>query len=137
MVLFDALIEPFYCSLYFFFLLNTVIKNLLNTVKMDVDDIHGVAWQGVHSGCLAGGYLAVIYGIFGLSVRGEDGTLCVNPVRTLFDGVTAHFLYKGTKITLSIKNNELTVKKKGTDAISVITPDGQERILKNTLVYKM
>jgi trehalose/maltose hydrolase-like predicted phosphorylase len=44
-------------------------KNLLNTVKMDVDDIHGVAWQGVHAGCLAGGYLAVIYGIFGFQLK--------------------------------------------------------------------
>ncbi len=111
-------------------------KNLLDTVKMDVDDIHGVAWQGVHSGCLAGGYLAVIYGIFGLSVK-ENGTLCFNPVRTLFEGVTAHFVYKGTKITLSMKNGELTLKKKGTGNIKVQMPDGKESSLKNTLVYKM
>jgi alpha,alpha-trehalose phosphorylase len=111
-------------------------KYLLNTVKMDVDDIHGVAWQGVHSGCLAGGYLAVIYGIFGLSVK-EGGTLCLNPVRTLFDGVTAHFVYKGTKITLSMKNGELTLKKKGAGNIKVQMPNGKERTLKNTIVYPM
>lgn len=111
-------------------------KNLLNTVKMDVDDIHGVAWQGVHSGCLAGGYLAVIYGIFGLSVQ-EESVLCLNPVRTLFDGVTAHFFYKGTKITLRMKNGELTVKKKGAGNIKVKMPGGEEKVLKNTLSYKM
>lgn len=111
-------------------------KNLLNTVKMDVDDIHGVAWQGVHSGCLAGGYLAVIYGIFGLSVR-EDGTICLNPVRTLFDGVTAHFAYKGAKITLRMKNGELTVTKKGAGNVKVQMPDGNEQLLKGSLVYKM
>lgn len=111
-------------------------KYLLNTVKMDVDDIHGVAWQGVHSGCLAGGYLAVIYGIFGLSVK-EGGTLCLNPVRTLFDGVTAHFVYKGTKITLCMKNGELTLKKKGAGNIKVQMPNGKERTLKNTIVYPM
>ena len=111
-------------------------KNLLNTVKMDVDDIHGVAWQGVHSGCLAGGYLAVIYGIFGLSVKEED-TLCLNPVRTLFDGVTAHLVYKGAKLTLSIKKGELTVKKSGGGRINILTPDGEKRVLKNTLVYTM
>ncbi len=110
-------------------------KNLLNTVKMDVDDIHGVAWQGVHSGCLAGGYLSVIYGIFGLSV--QDGVLCLNPVRTLFDGVTAHFFYKGTKITLSMMNGELTVKKKGSGNIKVRISGGDETVLKNTLSYKM
>jgi len=111
-------------------------KYLLNTVKMDVDDIHGVAWQGVHSGCLAGGYLAVIYGIFGLSVK-ADGTLCFNPVRTLFEGVTAHFVYKGARITLCMKNGELTLKKKGAGSVKVQMPDGKERILKNTLVYPM
>lgn len=109
-------------------------KNLLNTVKMDVDDIHGVAWQGVHSGCLAGGYLAVIYGIFGLSVK-ENDTICLNPVRTLFDGVTAHFLYKGTKITMSIKNNKLTVSKRGSRKISVEILDGERKMLKNTLEF--
>ncbi|MBQ7326487.1 MAG: glycoside hydrolase family 65 protein [Clostridia bacterium] len=109
-------------------------KNLLNTVKMDVDDIHGVAWQGVHSGCLAGGYLAVIYGIFGLSVK-ENDTICLNPVRTLFDGVTAHFLYKGTKITMRIKNNKLTVSKRGSRKISVEILDGERKMLKNTLEF--
>ena len=111
-------------------------KNLLNTVKMDVDDIHGVAWQGVHSGCLAGGYLAVIYGIFGLSVK-EDGTLAFNPVRTLFDGVTARLFYKGSKITMSIKGNELTVSKRGSEKIYVQSPDGKKKLLKGTLAYKI
>ncbi len=111
-------------------------KNLLNTVKMDVDDIHGVAWQGVHSGCLAGGYLAVIYGIFGISVR-EDGVLCVNPVRTLFDGVTARLNFRGTKIRLIMKDGTLTVKKDSGRNIKVCTPDGDEKTLKDYLIYEM
>ena len=111
-------------------------KNLMNTVKMDVDDIHGVAWQGVHSGCLAGGYLAVIYGIFGLSVK-ENDTICLNPVRTLFEGVSASFIYKGMKITLSIKNGELTVTKRGSGKVNIRVSDGDTRALKNTLVYTM
>lgn len=111
-------------------------KNLLDTVKMDVDDIHGVAWQGVHSGCLAGGYLAVLYGIFGLSVK-EDGVLCFNPVRTLFEGVTAKFFYKGIKISLSMKNGELTLKKRGSGNVKVQLPGEKAKTLKSALVYKM
>ena len=111
-------------------------KNLLDTVKMDVDDIHGVAWQGVHSGCLAGGYLAVLYGIFGLSVK-EDGVLCFRPVRTLFEGVTAQFFYKGIKITLSMKNGELTIKKRGSGNVKVQLPGEKAKTLKSALVYKM
>ena len=114
----------------------TFRKNLLDTVKMDVDDIHGVAWQGVHAGCLAGGYLAVLYGIFGLSVR-ADGVICVNPVRTLFDGVTAHFFYKGAKITLCMKNDQLTVTKKGGGKVVICTPDGKEEAVKGSLIYRI
>ena len=111
-------------------------KNLLDTVKMDVDDIHGVAWQGVHSGCLAGGYLAVLYGIFGLSVK-EDGALCFRPVRTLFEGVTAQFFYKGIKITLSMKNGEMTIKKRGSGNVKVQLPGEKAKTLRSALVYKM
>ena len=109
-------------------------NNLMNTLKMDVDDIHGVAWQGVHSGCLAGGYLAVIYGIFGLSIK-DGNTICLNPVRTLFEGVTAHFMFKGTKITLSVKNNVMSISKKGRGTINVLTPDGEKKLLKNTIEF--
>lgn len=109
-------------------------KNLMNTLRMDVDDIHGVAWQGVHSGCLAGGYLAVIYGIFGLSIK-DGNTICLNPVRTLFEGVTAHFMFKGTKITLSVKNNVMSISKKGRGIINVLTPDGEKKLLKNTIEF--
>ncbi len=111
-------------------------KNLLNTVKMDVDDIHGVAWQGVHSGCLAGGYLAIIYGIFGLRVE-EDGTLSVNPVRTLFDGVEAHLFYRGAKITLTMKNGELTVKKRGRARVDIRLSSGEKRTLNSAVTYQM
>lgn len=106
----------------------TFRKNFLDTVKMDVDDIHGVAWQGVHSGCLAGGYLAVIYGIFGISVD-ADGVLCIDPVHTLLEGVTARFCYRGANITLTLRGDELTVGGRGASGIKVRTPDGSVRAI--------
>ncbi len=109
-------------------------KNLLNTVKMDVDDIHGVAWQGVHAGCLAGGYLAVLYGIFGLSVA-DDGALCLNPVRTLFDGVRVQFFYKGSKITLSQKDGKVTMKKADDTELRIKLPGGRVKTFHKTLTY--
>lgn len=111
-------------------------KNLLNTVKMDVDDIHGVAWQGVHSGCLAGGYLAVLYGVFGLSVE-QDGTLRIDPVRTLFDGLTVNLVYRGTRITLSLRGDELTVKGSGRSTARVRMPSGEIKPLRGTLTCKI
>lgn len=111
-------------------------KNLLNTVKMDVDDIHGVAWQGVHSGCLAGGYLAILYGAFGLSVE-QDGTLKIDPVRTLFDGLTASLVYHGTRITLTLRGDELTVKGSGRSTVRVHMPSGEIKSLRGTLTCKI
>lgn len=111
-------------------------KNLLNTVKMDVDDIHGVAWQGVHSGCLAGGYLAILYGVFGLSVK-QDGTLRIDPVRTLFDGLVASLVYRGTRITLTLRGDELTVKGSGSSTVRVQMPNGEIKSLRGTLACRI
>lgn len=111
-------------------------KNFMNTVRMDVDDIHGVAWQGVHSGCLAGGYLAIIYGIFGISVD-SNGTLCVDPVRTLFESVKASLVFCGTKITLILDGDTLTVRANGRTNVKIRTPDGEIKTLRGTLTYRM
>ena len=71
-----------------------------------------------------------------LSVR-ADGVICVNPVRTLFDGVTANFFYKGAKITLCMKNDQLTVTKKGGGKVVICTPDGKEEAVKGSLIYRI
>ncbi len=110
-------------------------KNLLNTVKMDVDDIHGVAWQGVHSGCLAGGYLAILYGIFGLSIR--NGEICLNPNRMLFEEVTIRFYYQGTALTLIMKNGKVTIRKNGGEALGIRLPNGKKKQLNHSLTFSI
>ncbi len=80
----------------------------MQTVKMDVDDIHGVAWQGVHSGCLAGGYLSVLRGVFGVSARG--GNLSVSPNgMPLWEEVSMKLMFRGRLIALALKGETLTL----------------------------
>ena len=94
-------------------------KNFMDTLKIDVDDIHGVGWQGVHSGCLAGGYLAVVYGLFGVEVS-ENG-LSINPnVMPFFNKVTAHILYQGTKLCLTMEKGAVTIKRVSGKAVELL-----------------
>jgi len=69
----------------------------LKTLKIDVDDIHGVGWQGVHSGCLAGGYLSILRGIFGVRATSDGLDIKPNPMpKELWKKLTVKFLYRGS-----------------------------------------
>ncbi len=104
----------------------------MNTLKMDVDDIHGVAWQGVHSGCLAGGYLAMIYGIFGV-IAGEDAIAFKPNAVPFFKKISAKLFYHGSKISAKLEGNKLTLELIGGDEVPVILPDGKKFTLKNNV----
>ena len=83
----------------------------LKTLKIDVDDIHGVGWQGVHSGCLAGGYLSILRGVFG--VRATCDGLCIRPnpmPQELWKKVTVKFLYRGSLVEMTACGTRYTVK---------------------------
>jgi len=103
-----------------------------DTLKMDIDDIHGVAWQGVHSGCLAGGYLAMIYGIFGV-VSGEDALALKPNAVPFFKKISAKLFYHGSKIALILEGNRLTAELLSGDPVDLILPDGKKFTLKNNV----
>lgn len=100
----------------------------MQTVKMDVDDIHGVAWQGVHSGCLAGGYLSILRGIFGVRARGGVLSVCPN-LMPLWKKVTVKFIYQERVIGLSLKGERLTLALLGGKPCS-LTVEGEQVVLK-------
>ena len=49
----------------------------LRTARLDLDDIHGNAWMGVHTACLAGAWECVAFGFGG--ARWYDGRLSLRP----------------------------------------------------------
>ena len=44
------------------------VKYLRQSALVDVEDIFGIAWQGVHAGCMAGAWYAMLRGVFGVRV---------------------------------------------------------------------
>ncbi len=84
-------------------------RYFMQTVKIDADDIHGVGWQGVHSGCLAGGYLSVLRGVFGVRATQEGLSLAPNAM-PLWQSVRLRFFYRGREIELLQKDGAVTVK---------------------------
>jgi trehalose/maltose hydrolase-like predicted phosphorylase len=50
----------------------------LRTARLDLDDVHGNSWMGVHTACLAGAWQCVVLGFGG--VRWFDGELSFDPL---------------------------------------------------------
>ena len=106
-------------------------KYFSDTLKIDIDDIHGVGWQGVHSGCLAGGYLTVVYGLFG--AKATRSGLELTPVKMpFFKGVKAKIVYKGQVVSLDLTNEGLNIEKEQGDDLNVKV-FGKEYVLKDEL----
>ena len=82
---------------------------LMETTYMDVKDIHNCAWQGVHSGCLAGSWYGVFRGIAGIVCR-ED-CIEINPhMIPWWTKVEFSFMYKNSKFTVTISDNKYELK---------------------------
>lgn len=52
-------------------------KNLYSSLKIDIDDLHGGAHQGVHAASLAGGYYSFYRGVLG--VKANENYFEINP----------------------------------------------------------
>ncbi len=92
---------------------------LIETAYIDVYDIHKCSWQGVHSGCLVGAWYAVFRGFAGIVCR-ED-CIEVNPHQVpWWDKVSFSFMYKGSKISVTMTPCEYTLKTDSEEEIDVI-----------------
>ena len=91
----------------------------MQTLKVDTDDLFGVAWQGVHSGCLAGGYLCILYGVFGVSVTESGVCFSPNPM-PLFRKVSMQMRCKGRRMCLAMEKNHVLITLEEGEPIHVI-----------------
>lgn len=83
-------------------------KYFMETVRMDIDDVHRCAWQGIHAGCAAGGYFSILRGIFG--VRITDSGVIFNPAPLLFwKSVSLRFEHRGVPLVCRLTSEYLTV----------------------------
>lgn len=83
-------------------------KNFMKTVRMDIDDLHECAWQGIHAGCAAGGYMAVFRGVFGIMPM--EKCIKINPnIMPWWKQVTLSFTYQGATFKAVLTQNRLTL----------------------------
>ncbi len=97
----------------------------MQTLKVDSDDLFGVAWQGVHSGCLAGGYLCILYGLFGVCVSESGICFSPNPM-PLFGKVSMRMRCRGRSLCLVMEKNRVSVRLEEGAPIHVIC-NGQKK----------
>ena len=106
----------------------------MQALKIDVDDLHGVGWQGVHSGCLAGGYLSILRGVFG--VRADERGLHIAPnAMPLWKSVRMQLVYRGRKIGLYTKGGTLSITLLSGEPCR-ITVDRERVLLENEIVVQ-
>jgi trehalose/maltose hydrolase-like predicted phosphorylase len=94
------------------------LNYFMETLQIDVADIHGVGWQGVHSGCLAGGYLSILRGIFGVKASAKGLTVAPNPM-PLWKKVSISFVYQGRVIAMTAEGTKFTMQLVSGEPINV------------------
>lgn len=84
-------------------------KYLKEAANIDLADLHGGAEDGIHAGCSAGAWYAVMRGIAGVRI-GKKG-LSVNPkMLSWWKNVKLSFCYHGIRVYMELENEKFTLK---------------------------
>lgn len=94
------------------------IDYLNDSTHIDIKDIHHCAYQGVHSGCLAGAWTAVFKGVFGIRVNENSLTVTPNPV-PFWNCVKLTFTYKGKRIKVAMTDRQLIFTSETNEEVSL------------------
>ncbi|QTL99426.1 glycoside hydrolase family 65 protein [Iocasia frigidifontis] len=79
------------------------------TARLDLDDYNNNAYQGVHTACMAGSWLALIKGFAGM--RNYDGKLYFNPcVPRKWKGFAFKIKFQDRQIKISVKRDKTYYK---------------------------
>ena len=94
-------------------------KYFLDSVKIDIDDLHNCAWQGVHSGCLAGGWISIFRGLFGINMA--ENAIYVEPnFMPLWKKIKLSFEYRGIRIEATLEGKTLTFEKTSPQPLEIV-----------------
>ena len=81
---------------------------LMETAEMDLKDMHGGTRDGVHSGCAAGAWMAVVRGVAGMKMT--DGKVEFTPhYIPWWKQVTFHCVWHGQGYQVVLNNREIQV----------------------------
>ena len=81
---------------------------LMQTAELDLKDEHGGTGDGIHSGCAAGAWMAVVRGIAGMKIQ-RDGLYFMPHYIPWWDGVTFHCVWHGRGYRVELDNQKITV----------------------------
>ena len=91
-------------------------ENLLNSLEIDIRDVHNCAYQGVHAGCLAGGWYMVYRGIIGAFSK-EDKLVLKPNFQHPFDKVSMNLIYHGVNLHIEIDHKKMVITSSKTDVV--------------------
>lgn len=93
-------------------------KYLLEAIKIDIDDLHNCAYQGVHAGCIAGGWYSIYRGLCGF--KAYEDYLSVHPhfVHGM-DKLKFNFFYHDIKVKVQIDGDKLMLISNQRDSFKI------------------
>ena len=103
------------------------LKYFFKTVRVDIDDVFGCAWQGIHGGCAAGGYYAVLRGLFGITVDAEGISFRPNAM-PFWKKVTLPLCYRGRQLRCVMKDEQVTVVLESGEPLDLRVNGRQKRL---------
>lgn len=97
-------------------------KYLKEAANIDLADLHGGAEDGIHAGCSAGAWYAVVRGIAGIKI-GRNG-LSVNPkMLPWWKSLKLSFCYRGVRIYMELTNDKFTLKAEDNIVVNIMGKD--------------
>ena len=90
----------------------------LKTARLDMDDEHDCAWQGVHTACAAGAWMAAVRGIVGVVYHEEEIELHPHMI-PWWKSLTCSIVWHGQTVRLRLDNEVLTVSALSANSRSV------------------
>ena len=86
---------------------------------IDIDDTSGSTAHGLHVATMGGVWLAMVEGFAG--VRADGDGLSVRPrLPDAWETLTVHLVYRGTRVQLRIKGEEVKVETGGPLRVAVV-----------------
>lgn len=102
-----------------------------DTLNIDINDIHNVAWQGIHAGCIAGGWFAIFSGLMGITT--DRNKIKIDPKLCPFwKSVELNFIYHSKRIHAKLEGRKFTLTSTDQGDITV-TYKNKEYLLQDKL----
>ena len=89
------------------------------TVRMDIDDVNGNSRDGIHTACMAGSWMSVVYGFAGF--RDYNGVYSFDPkLPNGWNKLSFNLAIKGCIVNVTVTQNKVSYKLAGGQALELV-----------------